>query len=157
MKHVTELGVNDWQIFLFEVKTLGGETVEHRAGADCMERYYFLITDFKGNLEWSIQEDVALKNAVTLYGQENWRFVASKVAGRGASQCKFRWSDYIDSAISWNEVEDFNLTRTVDYCRGDFERVKYSFPSRTLHALETRWKYYIFPRKHTTSDISAIP
>lgn len=59
--------------------------------------------------KWSPAEDAALRQAVELYGEKQWRHVAHLVTGRLPIQCLHRWCKILKPGLvkgTWNERED---------------------------------------------------
>jgi len=61
---------------------------------------------------WTNVEDEILKAAVSKYGLNQWQRVSSLLARKSASQCKARWSEWLDPSIrkvEWSRDEDEKL------------------------------------------------
>jgi hypothetical protein len=64
--------------------------------------------------KWSKEEDVLLKEAVSFYGEKQWRLISKHVPGRTPTQCLHRWSKILKPGLvkgPWGPDED-ELLRT---------------------------------------------
>lgn len=80
---VERLGENDWQSV--------AATLDGRTGSQCSNRWYKVLHPTihrKGR--WGLDEDKRLKWAVSVYGPQKWRVIASHVPGRTDIQCRER-------------------------------------------------------------------
>jgi hypothetical protein len=66
--------------------------------------------------KWSKEEDALLKEAVSFYGEKQWRLISKHVPGRTPTQCLHRWSKILKPGLvkgSWSLDEDGLLRNWV--------------------------------------------
>ena len=58
---------------------------------------------------WTDEEDEQLRALVAEYGVKKWALISTKMAAKGAKQCRRRWQNYLNNDIKqggWSEEED---------------------------------------------------
>ena len=58
---------------------------------------------------WTDEEDEQLRALVAEYGVKKWALISTKMAAKGAKQCRRRWQNYLNNNIKqggWSEEED---------------------------------------------------
>mmetsp|Transcript_22588 Transcript_22588/g.40658 ORF Transcript_22588/g.40658 Transcript_22588/m.40658 type:complete len:254 (-) Transcript_22588:144-905(-) len=66
--------------------------------------------------KWSKDEDSLLKDAVSFYGEKQWRLISKHVPGRTPTQCLHRWSKILKPGLvkgPWSPDEDELLRNWV--------------------------------------------
>ena len=90
-------------------------TLTHGNGTRNIEDYYdknFL----RRNTNWTRKEDDKLNQAVSLYGNNNWKIVSDMVGTRNRTQCAQRWMRVLNPKLSfesWTADEDQKLLAIV--------------------------------------------
>ena len=67
--------------------------------------------------KWTKQEDESLKNIVPIYGEKQWRKIASHMNGRTSIQCLHRWTKILKPGLikgPWTHLEDKKLLDWVE-------------------------------------------
>ena len=83
---------------------------------------------------WTNEEDDQLRNAVSRYGERNWKSIAEKVTGRNHTQCLQRWTKVLAPGLikgHWRPDEDQLLRDLVAEGRKNWGQVASQIPGRT--------------------------
>ena len=48
---------------------------------------------------WTDEEDEQLRALVAEYGVKKWALISTKMAAKGAKQCRRRWQNYLNNDI----------------------------------------------------------
>ncbi|OQS00909.1 myb-like DNA-binding protein [Achlya hypogyna] len=109
--------------------------------------YYVLKNTAKG--KWTDEEDNALRRAVELNGNENWKAIAELVPGRNHSQCLQRWNKVLKPGLikgNWAPDEDQLLRRQIELCgENAWVQVAEGVPGRTTKQCRERWRNHLAP------------
>jgi hypothetical protein len=92
--------------------------------------------------KWTPEEDALLEQSVLELGQDAWRDVAGRIAGRNSKQCRERWMGHMDPAISredWTPDEDMTLVTKQSQIGNQWAQIKQFLPGRSLLAVKNRW------------------
>jgi hypothetical protein len=118
--------------------------VPGRTSNQCSERWLKMDPTTAHNKgKWTVEEGAKLTEAVSKLGYE-WPAVAALVPGRTHRQCRQRWVESLDPAITrnrvkWTEEEDRKLTEAVTKLGNDWIQVALLVPSRTNLQCRKRW------------------
>ena len=66
--------------------------------------------------KWTPEEDKALEDGISKYGEKKWKLISAKVQGRSPIQCLHRWTKILKPGLikgSWTENEDLILKNWV--------------------------------------------
>ena len=123
----------------------------------------------KINRRFTIQEDKKLTELVSIYGENSWPLVASKMEHRNSRQCKDRWTQYLSPAANknpWTEEEEERLKTLVRELNGKWIEIAKHFEGRADAQIRNKWKTLqrrmgLLPNKkssiqHQTSPRQAI-
>mmetsp|Transcript_109 Transcript_109/g.133 ORF Transcript_109/g.133 Transcript_109/m.133 type:complete len:487 (+) Transcript_109:95-1555(+) len=93
---------------------------------------------------WSQEEDKALKEAIRIYGDKNWREVADCIPGRTYIQCLQRWKKALRPGLvkgHWTKEEDSKLLKLVDFYapNWDWNYISKKIPGRNAKQCRERW------------------
>jgi hypothetical protein len=83
--------------------------------ADCMHRWQTILKPSLTKGPWTDEEDAQVVKLVHKYGAKKWSLIASQLPGRVGKQCRERWHNHLNPAISkeaWKVEED----RTILDC-----------------------------------------
>ncbi|KAG1892762.1 Homeodomain-like protein [Suillus subluteus] len=108
LKAVATLGHDNWSVVACQVS-------EDATPSQCQNRYQRTLDPALKHKAWSDEEDSRLRLAVQAYGT-SWVYVASVIPGRHNDQCRDRWNDILNPAVTkgrWTEEEDQDLLTTV--------------------------------------------
>jgi hypothetical protein len=95
--------------------TVACQVSEDATPSQCQNRYQRTLDPALKHKAWSDEEDSRLRLAVQAYGT-SWVNVASAIPGRHNDQCRDRWNDILNPAVTkgrWTEEEDQDLLAMV--------------------------------------------
>jgi hypothetical protein len=96
----------------------------------------------KPHQKFTADEDEQLRAAVERYGDLNWKIIARLVVNRSPRQCKERWTNYLQPAISvrvWSQAEDALLVEKYTEVGSKWMRIAKFFDSRTDAQVKNRF------------------
>ncbi|KAG2077697.1 hypothetical protein BDR04DRAFT_563928 [Suillus decipiens] len=108
LKAVATFGHDNWCVVARKVS-------EDATPSQCQNRYQRTLDPTLRHKTWSNEEDSRLRLAVQAHGT-SWVNVASAIPGRHNDQCRDRWNDILDPALTkgrWTEEEDRDLLALV--------------------------------------------
>lgn len=91
---------------------------------------------------WTPAEDVVLALAVNEHGPRDWSFLAQRVPGRIAKQCRERWHHHLNPNISkdaWTDEEDLVIQMGVAKLGHKWSEIALQLPGRTDNATKNRY------------------
>ncbi|CAK8992774.1 Transcription factor MYB3R-2 (Myb-related protein MYB3R-2) (OsMYB3R-2) [Durusdinium trenchii] len=99
---------------------------------------------------WTEEQDEALKQAVQIHDEKNWKKVAALVPGRNHVQCLQRWRKVLQPGLrkgAWTEEEDSMLKDIVlkSNQTPSWGIVADSIPGRTAKQCRERWRLNLNP------------
>ena len=112
---------------------------------------------------WTKDEDKRLKDAVSQHGRKNWKIIAQIVGNRNSTQCRKRWSVYLNTPplrkasvlsvkakTSWTPDEDKLLQDAVQlFGPKRWNDIALKVQTRNSKQCQGRWAVYLDPRlKH---------
>ncbi|EAX89948.1 Myb-like DNA-binding domain containing protein [Trichomonas vaginalis G3] len=98
---------------------------------------------------FSKQDDERLLKAVQQNEFIDWKEIAHKVGGWSARQCRERWKNYLDPALShekWNATEDQILLEKFEEYGTNWVEIKRHLPGRAVNGIKNRLQYL---KKHS--------
>ena len=121
---------------------------------------YSIPIKFSGNPKgkiWSKEEDEMLKEAVKMHNGKNWKLIATKVPGRGSTQCSQRWRRIqpYKNRFPWTSEEDCSLAELVHKYGQNWSIIASSLPGRTGKQVRERYLNNLDPninRNRFTSE-----
>jgi hypothetical protein len=103
---------------------------------------------------WVEDEDIKLKDAVQMHGDNDWVAIAALVPGRTNNQCHKRWHGALNPSIGWanrrkgiwTADEDIKLKDAVQTHGGkNWGAISALVPDRTEIQCRDRWKKHMVP------------
>ncbi|AEE29150.1 Transcription factor MYB124 [Arabidopsis thaliana] len=91
---------------------------------------------------WSQEEDVILREQITLHGTENWAIIASKFKDKSTRQCRRRWYTYLNSDFKrggWSPEEDMLLCEAQRVFGNRWTEIAKVVSGRTDNAVKNRF------------------
>ena len=89
---------------------------EDVTSSQCQSRYTRSLDPSLIRGAWTEEEDTKLRRAVEVYGHA-WSEVCNFVSGRSSEQCRERWQDFVNPAVSrtkWTESDDEALLGVIE-------------------------------------------
>ncbi|XP_010458931.1 PREDICTED: transcription factor MYB36-like [Camelina sativa] len=93
-------------------------------------------------VSWSQEEDVILREQITLHGTENWAIIASKFKDKSTRQCRRRWYTYLNSDFKrggWSPEEDMLLCEAQRVFGNRWTEIAKVVSGRTDNAVKNRF------------------
>lgn len=89
-----------------------------RTAQQCMTRYKHSLNPATHRAHWTEEEDALLTRAVQEVGGPNrkWKQIAALIPGRTNVQCRERWVNHLDPAVSkedWTREVCLNLSSSL--------------------------------------------
>uniref|UniRef100_A0A1J3FHY2 Myb-related protein B n=2 Tax=Noccaea caerulescens TaxID=107243 RepID=A0A1J3FHY2_NOCCA len=91
---------------------------------------------------WTQEEDVILREQITLHGTENWAIIASKFKDKSTRQCRRRWYTYLNSDFKrggWSPEEDMLLCEAQRVFGNRWTEIAKVVSGRTDNAVKNRF------------------
>ncbi|KFK43680.1 hypothetical protein AALP_AA1G159200 [Arabis alpina] len=91
---------------------------------------------------WTQEEDVILRDQITLHGTENWAIIASKFKDKSTRQCRRRWYTYLNSDFKrggWSPEEDMLLCEAQRVFGNRWTEIAKVVSGRTDNAVKNRF------------------
>ncbi|CAN8293550.1 unnamed protein product [Cochlearia groenlandica] len=91
---------------------------------------------------WTPQEDVILRDHITLHGTENWTIIASNFKDKSTRQCRRRWYTYLNSDFKrggWSPEEDMLLCEAQRVFGNRWTEIAKVVSGRTDNAVKNRF------------------
>jgi hypothetical protein len=91
------------------------------------------MSRFPPKCEFTPQEDALLIESVHTHGSSDWSLIASLLPGRNLRQCRERWNNYVNPALThqeWTQSEDAFLLEKFNQLGPKWELIAAFFPGR---------------------------
>jgi hypothetical protein len=102
-----------------------------------------LMSRFLGpKVKFEPREDALLIEAVQTHGTGDWSLVASMVNGRNARQCRERWNNYVNPALThtdWTSAEDELLIEKYGELGPKWHKIAGCFEGRAKNNVRNRF------------------
>jgi hypothetical protein len=106
---------------------------------------------------WSPAEDRSLEVIVSQLGTGNWAKVAGSVPGRTGKQCRERWTNQLDPALSrdnWTSDEDAIVLGQQRRYGNQWTKIAQSLNGRSSNAVKNRWCALTKDRSRSVRDFN---
>ncbi|KAF3794481.1 Myb-like protein L [Nymphaea thermarum] len=122
----------------------------NRTASQCLSRYQRSLNVNILRGDWTEEEDVQLRAAVEVCGENNWQLVASHLEGRTGVQCSNRWRKCLHPSKErfgrWTVEEDKRLKIAVTlFGRRAWKKICGFIPGRTQVQCRERWIHSLDP------------
>ncbi|CAH2037745.1 unnamed protein product [Thlaspi arvense] len=91
---------------------------------------------------WTPEEDVILREQITIHGTENWAIIASKFKDKSTRQCRRRWYTYLNADFKrggWSPEEDMLLCEAQRVFGNRWTEIAKVVSGRTDNAVKNRF------------------
>jgi hypothetical protein len=108
---------------------------------------------------WTDAEDDQLRALVAEYGCKKWAFISTKMAEKGAKQCRRRWSNYLNNDIKeggWTEDEDRVLLEGHALHGNKWTAIARMVGGRTDNAVKNRHVVLVKKEEKARSSITLV-
>lgn len=92
--------------------------------------------------KFSLEEDCTLRKLVSIYGNNDWTSISSRMVNRNPRQCRERWNNYLSPSLShmpWSPQEDLLLRYLYREYGPKWVTITKYFPARTDTNIKNRW------------------
>lgn len=99
-------------------------------------------------VKFTEEEDNKLRKIIEEHSPSNWRLIAKLMQNRTSRQCRERWTNYINPALStcpWTKAEDTLLVQKYQEFGSRWHDIVKYFPNRSKNNLKNR---IIYLKKH---------
>ena len=95
----------------------------------------------RGSTPWSAADDAELTRLVQARGPRGWETIAAAMPGRTGKQCRFRWVNELDPAISKAPftVDEVRTILVEHHWGNSWAKIARMLPGRTGNAVKNHW------------------
>lgn len=107
--------------------------------------------------KFTAEDDNILRSLVMMYGT-NWEMISKMMPGRNVRQCRDRWNNYINPALStrpFTPEEDNLLISLYNTIGSKWSKIAKHFHRRSDNSIRNRWNY--LSRQFDTRVIGSSP